>query len=81
MPNGYENPAYDNGGGNVTKPKVSGGEKSGAYDNAANSTTGPQQSKKAKPAGRSAPSSGRDDAGINGDFGFKGHKKSRSPKI
>lgn len=74
MPSGYENPAYENGGGNHG-PKANGGSKDANYDNAANASKNPQQDKSAKPAGRTAPSTGRDDAGINGDFGFSGHGK------
>ena len=71
---------HRDGGGN-RGPKASGGKQDGSYDGATSRTTSPQQNKEAKPAGRSAPKSGRDDAGINGDFSFKGHKKSRSPNV
>ena len=67
--------------GNVTSPKIPGGSKQGVYDNAANTTKAKTDGTSTKPVGRSAPSSGRDDAGINGDFGISGHPKKRSSNI
>jgi hypothetical protein len=81
MPNGYENPAYSGTGGDQSRPKSAGGSKGGAYDNAPNSTKAKTDGEKAKPAGHSAPSSGYDNVGKDGDFSFKGTPKKRSPNI
>jgi hypothetical protein len=85
MSENYVNPAADGGWvaphGDRPSPKSPGGAKSGNYDNAAPSTSSPQATKSVKPAEHVAATGGRDDVGINGDYGFSGNPKKRSPKI
>lgn len=81
----YVNPAADGGWvaphGDRPAPKSDGHGKKTPYDNTGQSTPAKTDGKTVKPNEHNPPTSGYDDVSRNGDYGFKGTPKKRSPKI